>query len=96
MIKTRKSVISEVLIYEILTLGNNKSWIASKKMVETIMTNPTCDIDIPSPSDKIEINVFAICAIKYILNLFSRYSFGTQMLRLGFPNSINDVIYVKH
>ena len=55
---TRKSAISELLIYEVLTLGINRTSSISKKMEDIIKTNPTCDVDIPSPSDKREINVF--------------------------------------
>ena len=55
---TWKSAISEVLIYEVLTLGINRTSSINKKMEDIIKTNPTCDVDIPSPSDKREINVF--------------------------------------
>ena len=54
------------------------------KMEDIIKTNPTCEIDIPSPSDKIEINVFEIWAIKFILHIFCRYSFATGLDEVAF------------
>ena len=49
---------------KVLTLGMNTTSIASTKMHDISKTNPTSDVDNPSPSDKRERKMIAICTMK--------------------------------